>query len=95
MLAFKPFDSWAPGSDWTLGLPQGEEAVAVAAGATFCAAVTSKQCLRIFSISGTCVSLLPCLAPARQKTCEGSTHAGHTAIKGSSRACCSWVQLQG
>ena len=52
MLAFKPFDSWAPGSDWTLGLPQGEEAVAVATGTTFCAAVTSRHCLRIFSISG-------------------------------------------
>ena len=48
MLAFKPFDSWAPGSDWTLGLPHGEEAVAVAAGTTFCAAVTSKNTLRIF-----------------------------------------------
>lgn len=52
MLAFKPFESWAPGSDWTLGLPQGEEAVAVATGTTFCAAVTSRHCLRIFSISG-------------------------------------------
>ena len=52
MLAFKPCDSWAPGSDWTLGLPQGEEAVAVAAGTTFCAAVTSKNCLRIISLSG-------------------------------------------
>ena len=52
MLAFKPFESWAPGSDWTLGLPQGEEVVAVAAGTTFCAAVTSQNCLRLFSISG-------------------------------------------
>ncbi len=39
-ILYRPFDAWAPNSDWTLTLPPGEEAAAVAAGATFAAVAT-------------------------------------------------------
>lgn len=52
MLMYSPFDSWAANSDWQLSLPEGEEATAVAAGMTFCAAATSQRMLRVFSQAG-------------------------------------------
>eukprot|EP00887_Chlorella_sp_A99_P000454 scaffold17.g454.t1 len=51
-LVYRPFESWAANSDWSLGLPAGEEAVCVATGHTFCAAATSRRALRIFSQAG-------------------------------------------
>lgn len=61
MVMFRPFESWAPNSDWTVGLPAGEEACAVAAGGSLCAVATSRQFLRIFSAAGepTCHTPLP------------------------------------
>lgn len=51
VLMFQPLDI-AMGQSWTLGLPEGEDAQAVAAGDTFCAAATSSRLLRIFTHSG-------------------------------------------
>lgn len=52
MVMYRPFESWAPNSDWTVGLPAGEEACAVAAGESLCALATSRQLLRVFSAAG-------------------------------------------
>jgi chromosome transmission fidelity protein 4 len=49
---YRPFDAWAPQSDWTVTLPKGEEATCIAIGNTFVAVSTSKWLLRIFSFSG-------------------------------------------
>ncbi|GAB4823682.1 hypothetical protein N2152v2_010728 [Parachlorella kessleri] len=49
---YQPYESWAPNSDWSLGLPVGEEAECVAAGAVFAAVATSCRLLRIFSQAG-------------------------------------------
>ncbi|CAL8470187.1 g9729 [Coccomyxa elongata] len=57
MVMYRPFESWAPNSDWTVGLPVGEEACAVAAGESFCAIATSRQFLRIFSAAGLQLSI--------------------------------------
>jgi chromosome transmission fidelity protein 4 len=51
-LVYRPFDAWADNTDWAAGLPAGEEAECVAAGATFCAAATSARLLRLFSQAG-------------------------------------------
>lgn len=64
MVMYRSFESWAPNSDWTVGLPVGEEACAVAAGESFCAIATSRQFLRIFSAAG----LLSC-------SCQCALHA--------------------
>lgn len=60
-LFYRPFESWAPNSDWTLDLPAGEEALGLAVGATFAAAITSRRLLRVFSLAGaqTAVRQLP------------------------------------
>jgi chromosome transmission fidelity protein 4 len=57
---YRPFDAWAPQSDWTVTLPKGEEATCIAIGNTFVAVATSKWLLRIFSFSGIQVTW-PCL----------------------------------
>ena len=49
---YQPYESWAPHSDWSLGLPEGEEAECVAAGQAFAAVATSKRLLRLFSQAG-------------------------------------------
>ena len=51
-LVWRPFDSWAANTEWTLGLPPAEEVLCVAAGGNFLAAATSAQLLRLFSPSG-------------------------------------------
>ena len=51
-VVYQPYESWAPNSDWSLGLPAGEEAECVAAGAVFAAVATSRRLLRIFSQAG-------------------------------------------
>ena len=51
-ISYRPFDAWAPQSDWTMTLDEGEEAQAVAVGSTFVAVATSKRMLRIFTTSG-------------------------------------------
>ncbi|KAK9809234.1 hypothetical protein WJX72_011841 [[Myrmecia] bisecta] len=52
MILYRPFDSWAANSEWSVALPSGEDALAVAAGRTFCAVATSARLLRIFSPAG-------------------------------------------
>ena len=39
-------------TDWSLGLPAGEEAECVAAGSSFCAVATSRRTLRVFTPGG-------------------------------------------
>ncbi|KAI3431740.1 hypothetical protein D9Q98_004782 [Chlorella vulgaris] len=51
-VVYRPFESWAANSDWSISLPKGEEAECVAAGASFCAVATSKRQLRLFSQAG-------------------------------------------
>ncbi|PSC69197.1 WD repeat and HMG-box DNA-binding 1 isoform B [Micractinium conductrix] len=52
-VVYRPFESWAQNSDWTLTLPKGEEAECAAAGGSFCALATSRRQLRFFSQAGT------------------------------------------
>ena len=59
-LVWRPFDAWAANSDWSLGLPAGEEACCVAAGRSFCAAATSARLLRLFAPSGQYFMLSSC-----------------------------------
>ncbi|KAG2485280.1 hypothetical protein HYH03_015955 [Edaphochlamys debaryana] len=58
MLCFRPFDSWAPHSDWTAPLPPGEEAMCLASGSVFSAVATSRLLLRLFSLAGSQTALL-------------------------------------
>ncbi len=57
-VVFRPFDSWATNSEWTIGLPQSEEAVGVAVGDRFCIVGTNRRMLRIFSLSGLQINLM-------------------------------------
>ena len=52
MLVYRPFEAWAPNSDWCLPLPEGESPVAVAAARSLLALATSTQTLRLFSPAG-------------------------------------------
>ena len=52
MLSYRPFEAWAPGSDWAVSLPAGEEAQSIAVGASFCAIATSARLLRVYSAAG-------------------------------------------
>jgi chromosome transmission fidelity protein 4 len=51
VLMYRPFESWAAGSDWTCTFARGEEVKAVTVGASFAAAATQKY-LRIYSLAG-------------------------------------------
>ncbi|GLI69517.1 hypothetical protein VaNZ11_014153 [Volvox africanus] len=57
MVMFRPFDPWAPNSDWTAPLPPGEEALCLATGHSFVAVATSRQLLRLFSLAGSQTSI--------------------------------------
>jgi chromosome transmission fidelity protein 4 len=61
---YRPFDSWAPNSDWTVNLAKGEEATAIAVGATFVAVATSARFLRIFSFSGVQLTVISLMGDA-------------------------------
>ncbi|GMH33150.1 hypothetical protein BSKO_00984 [Bryopsis sp. KO-2023] len=50
---FKPFNSWASTGEWSVDLEGREEAVCVAAGSSFVAAVTNTWRLGIFGVGGT------------------------------------------
>lgn len=65
-LVYRPFDAWAPNSEWSLGLAEGEEAECVAAGANFAAVATNARMLRLLSAAGlqTAVITLPGAAVA-------------------------------
>jgi chromosome transmission fidelity protein 4 len=57
-VVYRPYESWAPNSDWSLTLPKGEEAECAAAGGSFCALATSRRHLRLFSQAGSQTHLL-------------------------------------
>jgi chromosome transmission fidelity protein 4 len=67
MLSYRAFEAWAPGSDWTVSLPAGEEAQSVAVGASFCAVATSARLLRVYSAAGVRFAS----APLCSTHCEG------------------------
>ncbi|CAG8641343.1 6268_t:CDS:2, partial [Scutellospora calospora] len=52
ILFYKPQDSWASKSEWTLALPQGEDITAIALCSQGIIAATSKDVIRFFSLSG-------------------------------------------
>lgn len=62
VLMYRPFESWAAGSDWTATFPAGEEVRAVAVGSTFVAAAT-QSFLRLYSLAGSPRSLLSLPGP--------------------------------
>ena len=80
-VVYRPFESWAPNSEWSFGLPAGEEVVCIAAGATFVAVATSQRNLRFFSPSGLQTGLMTLPGAAVALTARGDTlavawHAG-------------------
>lgn len=52
MLVYRPFESWAPHSDWSLPLPEAERPMCLAAGRSLLALATSTNTLRLFSPAG-------------------------------------------
>lgn len=75
MLVYRPPESWAPNADWTVSLPAGEDAVAVAAGRSFCAVATSRHLLRLFSLAGLQIGVLSMEGPAVALTARGHSLA--------------------
>lgn len=51
-VVYRPFEAWAPNSDWTVSLPKGEDATCVAVGQTFVSVATTARRLRIFTQAG-------------------------------------------
>mmetsp|Transcript_19337 Transcript_19337/g.40651 ORF Transcript_19337/g.40651 Transcript_19337/m.40651 type:complete len:919 (+) Transcript_19337:83-2839(+) len=51
VLMYRPFESWAAGTEWTCTFPQGEEVKAVTVGTTFAAAATNQH-LRVYTLAG-------------------------------------------
>ena len=51
VLMYRPFESWAVGSEWTCTFPSGEEVKAVTVGTSFAAAATMNF-LRVYSLAG-------------------------------------------
>ena len=72
MLAYRPFGAWVPNSDWTLGLPPGEEALSIAVGSQFCAVATSERLLRVYSAAGGAPNFFP--------TMPVLLHVGHLSL---------------
>ncbi|KAK9832382.1 hypothetical protein WJX74_008412 [Apatococcus lobatus] len=52
MLVYRPFEAWAPNSDWSLPLPETERPMCLAAGRFLLALATSTSTLRLFSLAG-------------------------------------------
>ncbi|KAK9868467.1 hypothetical protein WJX84_006627 [Apatococcus fuscideae] len=63
MVVYRPFEAWAPNSDWSLPLPEGESPVAVAAARSLLALATSTQTLRLFSPAGTQTNVISWAGP--------------------------------
>ncbi|KAJ7538304.1 hypothetical protein O6H91_11G042800 [Diphasiastrum complanatum] len=63
MVMYRPFNSWANNSEWSMRLPPDEEAKAVAIGDGWVAAATSLHYLRIFSEGGLQKFLLSLTGP--------------------------------
>ena len=100
---WRPFDN-AQTQQWSLALPDGEEAAAVAAGRQFSAAAMSTRMLRIFAESGTfCICLdLPlwlCLhghdtCPLAEGSCVADMLLGFLAVVVPPKDLASWTLLQ-
>ena len=58
ILTCRPVDAWAGPAEWTLPLPPGESPLALAAGASFFAAVTSRRLVRLFTPMGMQTTML-------------------------------------
>lgn len=69
-LFFKPFDSWAHNSEWSMSLPEGDSVETVAVGDHWCAATTSSGYLRCFRSSG--LQLTPLMTPGPVVTLAAS-----------------------
>ena len=52
MLVYRPFEAWAPNSNWSLPLPDTERPMCLAAGRSLLALATSNNTLRLFSPAG-------------------------------------------
>ncbi|KAI7839202.1 hypothetical protein COHA_007091 [Chlorella ohadii] len=86
-VVYRPYESWAPNSDWSLALPKGEEAECAAAGSSFCAVATSWRHLRLFSQAGTQTHLLtlpgaPVALAARRHQLAAVWHGGPPTASG-------------
>ena len=57
VVMYRPFESWAAGSEWTSTFPEGEEAKCVACGSSFAACATEGY-LRVFSLAGSPVAVI-------------------------------------
>lgn len=51
-VVFRPFEPWSANTDWTVGLPQGEEACSVAVGDSFCVVANNLRMIRLFTLAG-------------------------------------------
>ena len=69
-LFYKPFESWAHNSEWTMTLPAGDSVETVAVGNHWCAASTSSGYIRCFRHSG--LQLTPLMAPGPVVTMAAS-----------------------
>uniref|UniRef100_A0A383WM40 Uncharacterized protein n=1 Tax=Tetradesmus obliquus TaxID=3088 RepID=A0A383WM40_TETOB len=83
MLVYRCFESWTPGSDWSVALPEGEEAAVVAAGSSVVAVATSRRLLRLYSHAG---RQLAVLGLQGQPVAAATPDPGHLAEPGSSLA---------
>ncbi|QDZ24215.1 WD40 repeat domain-containing protein [Chloropicon primus] len=57
VVMYRPFESWAVGSDWTCNFPSGEDVKAVTVGSSFAAAAT-QNFLRVYSLAGSPLMVL-------------------------------------
>jgi len=51
-VVYRPFESWSSNAEWTIGLKEGEEAVSIAAGDSFCVIATNSRLVRVLTASG-------------------------------------------
>ena len=81
-LLWRPFDN-AQSQQWSLALPDGEEAAAVAAGRQFSAAAMSTRVLRIFAESGVLLICpdLPAMAVTAYASCIPADRQGSANIQ--------------
>lgn len=76
MLYYRPFDAWAPQSEWTQQMPEGESVECVAVGASWVAVATSQRRLRIFTSSGLETHISMISGPVRPYSGTNATHFG-------------------
>lgn len=62
-MMFRPFNSWASNSEWSIKMPVDEEIEAIAVGDSWCAVATNAGALRILSTGGIQLSILALPGP--------------------------------